>query len=93
MRRAGMVFWSSADSIFVSRFCLQISLVSRFPLSEDLFFVSRFCQQIFLVSRFTFCQQILSAYFHSQQFRFLSEECLMFRLMEHCNKLLDDVFE
>jgi hypothetical protein len=35
MRQAGTVFWSS-DSIFVSRFCQQISLVSRFV----------FCQQI-----------------------------------------------
>jgi hypothetical protein len=78
MPRAGTVFgrqqirFLSADS------------VSKFLLSAD-FFVSRFCQQIFLVSRFTFCQQILSAYFHSQQFRFLSEECLMFRLMERRN--------
>jgi hypothetical protein len=55
MHQAGTGFWSSAGSIFVSRFCQQISLVSRF------------CQQIFLVSRFTFCQQILSAYFYSQQ--------------------------
>jgi hypothetical protein len=36
MRRAGTVFWSSADSIFVSRFCQQISFVSKFV----------FCQQI-----------------------------------------------
>ena len=36
MRQAGTIFWSSADSIFVSRFCQQISLVSRFV----------FCQQI-----------------------------------------------
>ena len=62
MLRAGTVFWLLADSIFVSRFCQQISLVSRF----------------------VFCQQILSAFFFSQKFRFLSEECLMFRLMERC---------
>jgi hypothetical protein len=51
MHRAGTVLWLSAHLIFVSRFCQQISLVSRFV----------FCQQIFLASRFTFCQQILSA--------------------------------
>jgi hypothetical protein len=59
--------------------------LSSADLSADLFFVSRFCQQISLVSRFAFCQQILSADFHSQQFQFLSEECLMFRLMAFCH--------
>ena len=83
-----MVIWLSADSVsrfvfFVSRFCQEIFLVSRFTFS----------QQIFLVSRFTFSQQILSAGFLRQQFRFLSEKCLMFRQMERCHELFDDVFE
>jgi hypothetical protein len=66
-------FWCVEPALFFG--CQQI-------LSADLFFVSRFCEQIFLVNRFTFCQQVLSAYFYSQQFQFLSEDCLMFRPME-----------
>jgi hypothetical protein len=65
IHRAGKVFSSSADSIFVSRFCQQISSadsyqqqicllsadsVSRFLSSAVFLFVSRFCQQISLVS-------------------------------------------
>jgi hypothetical protein len=52
IHRAGKVFSSSADSIFVSRFRQQIFVIS------NLSFVSRFRQQIFVVSSFSFCQQI-----------------------------------
>ncbi len=52
-----------------------------------------FGQQISLVSRFAICQQILSADFYSQQFWFLSQDRLMFRLMASCHWLFDDVFE
>ena len=57
IHRAGKVFSSSADSIFVSRFLS----------SADLSFVSRFRQQIFVVSSLSFCQQILSADLLSKQ--------------------------
>jgi hypothetical protein len=44
IHRAGKVFPSSADSIFVRRFCQQIFIISRFI----------FCQQI---SSADFCRQ------------------------------------
>ncbi len=57
-------FPSSDNFLFLSRFCQEMFLVSRFVfvsrflLSADLVLLSRFYKQFFFVSRFVFCQQM-----------------------------------
>jgi hypothetical protein len=48
--RAGKVFSSSADSFFVSRFCQQISIVSRFVFCQQILSADFYRQQICLLS-------------------------------------------
>jgi hypothetical protein len=48
--RASKVFSSSADSFFVSRFCQQISIVSRFVFCQQILSADFYRQQICLLS-------------------------------------------
>jgi hypothetical protein len=50
IHRAGKVFSSSADLFFVSRFCQQISLVSRFVFCQQILSADFPRQQICLLS-------------------------------------------